>query len=445
MFSEKRKLIMLLNPLRKILREKYFKINVFNKKHFYFFRNRDRFHICYKILSISTSVALISRFYFLNVDKKLNIEGISSSEIEPLSSISKNMIVLNIPKEADINKYHFVKELIKQVKNGELNKLDIGVYYVEDDISRENVYKANLYKRYGTTVSSFNFNDSSNDIERIKSFFLPKSEKLINDDSPSAVKNVSYNSFENDVIKASSEKTPLLLMYYDNYCLMCFLLRPLVNSLAVRIKNTLGIQFARYNIEKNDLHNFSPEISATPTFVLYRGRQEPEKWDEYKPADLINKIIGIKNKEGENVCSPNELVELNELEQNVFIRFQLFTVLNLWNLYLMDLQNLLINTPKSQHNKFNFTHIDNLLAVSSSLLEENVFSKENGAIRNTLNLDELVNYDEIVKSCNFQDIFLENIKKDMKRSDTIEENISHILDEIKGYCNDYLAIKDLIE
>lgn len=444
MFFEKRKLIMFLNPLKKILREKYFKFNVLNRKHFHLFRNMDRLHLCYRILSISTSIALISRFYFHNENIELNIERIYSSEIEPLSSTSKNMIVLNIPKGTDINKHHFIKELIKQIKNRELNKLDIDIYYVEDDSSRENVYKANIYKRYGAIVSSVDFNDTSKDIENIKSFFIPKSEKSTNYDPQSAIKNVTYNSFEDDVINASNEKTPLLLMYYDDYCLMCFLLRPFMNSLAARVKNSLGIQFARYNIEKNDLHSFSPEISATPTFVLYRGKQKPEKWDEYKPKDLINKIIEIKNNEKENNCNPNELVELNRLEHDIFVRFQLFTVLNLWNLYIMDLQNVLINTPNDQHNKLSFTHIDNLLAISSSFLKDNIFSKNN-ARHNTLNLDKLTEYDKIVKSCNFQEIFLENIKKDMKRSDTMEENINYILNEIKGYCNDYLAIKGLIK
>ncbi|KAJ1609602.1 putative transmembrane domain-containing protein [Cryptosporidium canis] len=444
MIFEKRIRAILLSPFRKIIGKRYLKYDIFNKHYFDISGKRNRHCFYYKVFSISTSIALISRFYFRNVKPKWSIEVIPASYIEPLSSMSKNLIVLSVASGTDIDKNSFIKELIKQIKCRELREQDIDIYYVESDIYKNNTYKASLYKGYGTVVSNIDLYDWGSSIEQIKSFFIPKSNKS-SIDQTSVVKNVTYETFERDVIHASSEEMPLLLMYYDDSCLMCFLLRPLLNSLAARVKDSAKIKFARYNIERNDIHDFSPQISATPTFVLYRGGQNPEKWDEYRPADLINRIIETKSNERDGISEVIELAELSVLEQNVFIRLQLFVVLSLWNLYLLELQNKLINTQKNQQNKLSFSHIEDLLAISLSIIGNNDLLKENSAVNNTLNLDKLIGYSDAVNRRDFQEIFYESIKKDMSRSDTIEENIDYILDEIKGCCEDYLTIKGLFE
>ncbi|OII74216.1 uncharacterized protein cubi_01060 [Cryptosporidium ubiquitum] len=445
MFFDKRKFIMLFNPVRRILKEKYFTNNALNRNWLDSFRNKYCFRLRYAVFSISTSIALFAGYCYQNTNKKLSIKGISEHEIKFLSSISKNMIVINVMKGTKVNRNAFIKELIRQIKSEELNKLDIKIYYVEEDFCSKSVPNVSLYKGYGNIVSNIDLNFRSYDsIEKIKSFFIPKSENILNNHS-SVVKNISYNTFENDVINASDKNNPLLLMYYDDYCLMCFLIRPLINSLANKLRNSTKIQFARYNIERNDLHELSPTVRATPTFVLFRGRQKPEHWDEYRPGDLINKIVGIKHGVESDICDNNELAELNRLEQNVFIRFQLFTILNIWSLYLMELQNTLISTPKDQLDKLNFKQIEDLLFISLTFFEDRILSSKNGANYGGVNLGKVISYDKIIEKHNFQEILLENVKKDMKRSDTIEENIEHLLDEIKGYCNDYLAIKSLIE
>ncbi|KAH8583796.1 uncharacterized protein ELE39_001542 [Cryptosporidium sp. chipmunk genotype I] len=443
MFFDKKKLAELLNPFRRKIRENCFKINTFNRNCFDLFRNKNGFRFNYTIFSISISIALLTNYY-QNTSKQLSTKEIASNEIETLSLKSRNMIVLNLIKGMDPNKSNFIRDLIKQIRGKELNKLNIDIYYTQDNIYSQSVPNAILFKGYGSAISNVDLNFRNNhNIEKIKSFFVPISEKIINSNS-SIVKNISHNTFENEVINASNQNKPLLLMYYDDYCLMCFLVRPLINSLAIRLRGSTSIKFARYNIERNDLHEFSPLVKATPTFVLFRGRQEPEKWDEYKPGDLISKIIEIEYGAKNNNCDNNMLAELKALEQKVLIRFQLFTILNIWNLYLKELQNTLINTPKNQIDKLNFIHIEDLLFISSSLLQNRNFSSENGDHFNDINLEK-ISYEKIAENNNFQRIFFDNIKQDMKRSDTIEENIDYLLNEIKGCCNDYIAMKSLIK
>lgn len=442
MFFDKRKLIIFLNPIKRILREKYFNANYFNRGCFSLFKSKDFFRFHHTIFSISTSIALLARYYYRNANKKLSIKGINENEIEFLSSISKNMMVINVVKGTTVNKNYFIRKLIKHIKNEEFDKLNINIYYNECDICHKNMPNVSLYKEYGSIVSNVDLDFNSHDtIEKIKSFFVPRSKKELNKDS-SAVKDVSYNTFENDVINMSDENNPLLLMYYDDYCLMCFLIRPLINSLAKKLRSSTRIQFARYNIERNDLHELSPTVNATPTFVFFRGKKRPEKWDEYKPSDLISKIIQIKHEIKDDICNSSELLELDKLEQKVFIRFQLFTILNIWSLYLTELQDKLINTPKNQLDKLNFVKIEDLLFISLKLLEDRNFLLEKN--KNGINLEK-ISHDRITEKNHFQEIFLENIKKDMRRSDTIEENIDYLLDEIKECCNDYLAMKGLIE
>ncbi|KAK9173560.1 Thioredoxin family protein [Cryptosporidium meleagridis] len=441
MFFDKGILALLMNPFRKNIKRNFFNINTFNRKYFDLFRNKDGFSFNYTIFSISISVAFLAKYYYQNTRKQLNMEAISSDEIEILSSKSKNMIVLNLIKGTKINKSNFIKELIKQIKSKELNRLNIQIYYTEKT-SSEGAPNVTLFKGYGSRISNFDLNFINN-IERIISFFDQKSEKIVNDKT-SIIKNISYDTFESDVINKSDENNPLLLMYYDDYCLMCFLIRPLINSLAVRLRNTTNIQFGRYNIGRNDLHEFSPPVKATPTFVVFRGKQEPERLDEYKPKDIINKIIEIECGTRNHDCGKNELAELRTLEQKVLIRFHLFTILNIWNLYLKELQAKLINTPKSQLDRLNFMHLEELLSISCLFLQDQNVSSKNSKSFDETNFEK-ISYDKISENINFQEIFLENIKKDMKRSDTIEENIDHLLNEIEECCNDYIAIKKLIK
>ncbi|CUV05144.1 unnamed protein product [Cryptosporidium hominis] len=443
MFFDKRILALLMNPFRRNIKRNSFNINTFNRKCFDLFRNKDSFRFNYTIFSISISFAFLAKYYFQNIRKQLNMKAISSDEIEILSSKSKNMIVLNLIKGMEINKSNFIKELIKQIKSKELNRLNIQIYYTENTCS-ESTPNVTLFKGYGSRISNIDLNfKNNNNIEQIKSFFGPKSEKIINGNS-STIKNISYDTFESDVINKSDENNPLLLMYYDDYCLMCFLIRPLINSLAARLRNTKNIQFGRYNIGRNDLHEFSPPVKATPSFVLFRGSQEPERLDEYKPKDIIKKIIEIKCKVENNDCGKNELAELSTLEQKVLIRFHLFIVLSIWNLYLKELQGKLINTPKSQFCELNFMHLEELLSISCLFLQDQNVSSKNSKSFDEINFEK-ISYDKIAENINFQEIFLENIKKDMKRSDTIEENINHLLNEIEGCCNDYITMKKLIK
>jgi len=185
-------------------------------------------------------------------------------------------------------------------------------------------------------------------------FFSPLSEDLTKVKVPKAVPLVSNASFGEDVVSASGQGKPMILLQmYEDTCFLCFLMRPFVNSLGELLEQSKApFVFKRINIEKNDFPDDCPVARGTPTFVLFRGPAAPaSKWEEFKPKELCEKITQVFPSLSDDVVH-----RMYELQGQVSRRFQLFTQLVMWTIELQKLEALVagnVSNEPSEDSDFN--------------------------------------------------------------------------------------------
>jgi len=129
-------------------------------------------------------------------------------------------------------------------------------------------------------------------------------------------------------------------------------MRPFVNSLGEFLEeNKAPFVVKRINIEKNDFPEGCPVARGTPTFVLFRGPDvTAEKWEEFKPKDLCEKMVKVFPKLS---VSDSAFDRLDELQSAVTRRFQLFTQLVMWTIELQKLEACLEDAPQGASNEDN--------------------------------------------------------------------------------------------
>lgn len=211
------------------------------------------------------------------------------------------------------------------------------------------------------------------------------------------VPRVSGASFAADVVEKSSPQVPVLLQMYEDTCFLCFLMRPFVNSLAELLKaQKIPLVIKRLNIEKNDFPDGCPVARGTPTFVFFRGPgAPPEKWEEFKPKELVEKITQVFPQQTEEIFDT-----MDEFQGMVSKRFQLFTQLVMWTMELQKLERLIAEAPLNKE------------------AAGDAESKEASAKEPEL---EDVAFNALVS---------EMMAKDMKRIDGIMENLAHLQKEV---------------
>merc|ERR1712046_448905 len=105
----------------------------------------------------------------------------------------------------------------------------------------------------------------------------------------------------------------------------------------------MPISIKRLNLQENDFPDNCPVARGTPTFVLYRGPQVPGlKWDEFKPKDLVEKLVKELPKMDDSIYQKME--DYQELVSN---RFRFFTQIVFWTVELSKLQTLISAPPGS--------------------------------------------------------------------------------------------------
>merc|ERR1712151_159405 len=110
------------------------------------------------------------------------------------------------------------------------------------------------------------------------------------------------------------------------------------NSLSEHMRESgIPLRIKRLNPEKNDFPDGCPVARGTPTFAIFRGPGEaPAKWDEFKPNDVVDKI------KSEYPGYPEEVyTHMDNLQNLVSSRLQLFTQVVMWNVELQKLERLL--------------------------------------------------------------------------------------------------------
>jgi len=172
--------------------------------------------------------------------------------------------------------------------------------------------------------------------QEVLDFFKPVSQDLGKVKAPKSVPLVSNESFRKDVLEDSQPGNPMvLLQMYEDTCFLCFLMRPFINSVGeLLLENKAPFRLKRLNIEKNDFPDGCPVARGTPTFALFRGKDTAgEKWEEFKPKDLCEKIAKVFP------LSDSAFQKMDDLQAMVPRRFQLFTQLVMWSVELQKLES----------------------------------------------------------------------------------------------------------
>ncbi|CAE7554402.1 unnamed protein product, partial [Symbiodinium pilosum] len=173
--------------------------------------------------------------------------------------------------------------------------------------------------------------------QEVLDFFKPVSQDLSKLKAPKSVPLVSNETFKKDVLDDSQPGRPMvLLQMFEDTCFLCFLMRPFINSLGeLLVENKAPFRLKRLNIERNDFPDGCPVARGTPTFALFRGSNAAgEKWEEFKPKDLCEKIMKVFPK-----LSDEAFQKMDELQAMVPKRFQLFTQLVMWSVELQKLES----------------------------------------------------------------------------------------------------------
>ena len=167
-------------------------------------------------------------------------------------------------------------------------------------------------------------------------FFIPVYEDLPVADGP--VKKVSGRNFQ-------VRDSPILLQLFEPSCFLCFLMRPLVTSVAKELlAEGLQIEFMKMDIEANDFPPGIPVARGTPTFVQLDPKREPagNKWQEFRPVDFVKKV-------SDTFDVPFAVRErIEKFPVMLTERFQLFSQSLMWQTEIDKMQEMLaagIQTP----------------------------------------------------------------------------------------------------
>lgn len=154
----------------------------------------------------------------------------------------------------------------------------------------------------------------------MEEFFKPQSQDYDNiQQYPNIPEYVTYDTFQEKVVKAATPKAPIVLQLYEESCFLCFLMRPFINSInrhLGEIKSNVRIK--RLNIERNDFPKGCCVTRATPTFVVYDGQPNGTRWSEFKPQEFVNKMVELAKLDSKSQKY------MEKLSEDVSRRFMMF-------------------------------------------------------------------------------------------------------------------------
>ena len=185
-----------------------------------------------------------------------------------------------------------------------------------------------------------------------------------------AVREITGNSFHAEVTE-SSKGNPVLLALYEKSCFLCFLMRPFLNSVARDLQDEgVPVLIKRLEIEANDFPENCPIARGTPTFCIYGGRGNYEKWTEFRPLEFVKKLF-------QTVEVPQKLQEkISKFPGLLSERFQLFSTVVMWQTEIEKAQialakKIFVNEDKEMFNA-NVTAAMTEDAARSDDLESNL-------------------------------------------------------------------------
>ena len=198
-------------------------------------------------------------------------------------------------------------------------------------------------------------------VDEFQQFMIPISKDLSANEPASEQQGgippeVTLKTFELEILE-SSKKFPIILQVYEPGCFLCFLMRPLVNSVRSEIlSENIKLEIKKFDLENNDFPA-SPEfpvVRATPTFLFYKGGRLEERWAEFRPSEVVEKIGNLD-------MVPEKIGNLwNKFPILLSERFRLFSTMVMWRREADEAQQTLVSgnfqkfpTPSDDKDKFN--------------------------------------------------------------------------------------------
>ncbi|GFE53908.1 thioredoxin [Babesia ovis] len=198
------------------------------------------------------------------------------------------------------------------------------------------------------------------------SFFTPVSQDVASlRQHPQTPEYVTYNSFQDSVVRAATPRAPIVLQLYEQGCFLCFLMRPFINSVNRHLQEIKSpVRIKRLNIEANDFPKGCPVTRATPTFVLYDGHPQGTKWSEFKPRDFVKKLVEVAKLDSRSQAY------LEGLTEDVSKRFMLFGRWAHWISQSQAIQELVLTKAPVKEEDVHSRVLSSLMALDMERVDD---------------------------------------------------------------------------
>lgn len=181
-------------------------------------------------------------------------------------------------------------------------------------------------------------------MSEIEDFFKFISNPVDEELTECVIQHISGDEFESEILNKATRESPIILQVYEKSCFLCFLMRPLLNSLAELLKDEVPFTFKRLDIEANDFPDGLPVVRGTPTFIFFTGRDAtPVRFEEFKPRDLVKRISQ------DFPVSEEVRTKMFDLVDRVALRFQAFSGLIMWGTEAEKILQLMFESDTSHH------------------------------------------------------------------------------------------------
>eukprot|EP00916_Digyalum_oweni_P022265 GHVL01036918.1.p1 GENE.GHVL01036918.1~~GHVL01036918.1.p1 ORF type:complete len:660 (+),score=179.51 GHVL01036918.1:99-2078(+) len=237
--------------------------------------------------------ALLYRYFSMRsekIDKVFEEEDKCLEDILPMTDEiferSDNLAIIILSGPSDFVKYR--NELKQLIQNN--FGFNLKFYYIFQENNEKSIifYKGQRKLKISLKNDKYPIND-------IKKFFIPKNQKIeekLDSSEEDFVVPITHDTFKEEVLNKASASSPILVQYFEGDCLLCYLMRPFMNSLVTTLKElNIPLTIRKLDIDLNDFPPGAPVARGTPTFAFFNGKPEGEVWNEFKAADLIDRII----------------------------------------------------------------------------------------------------------------------------------------------------------
>lgn len=92
-----------------------------------------------------------------------------------------------------------------------------------------------------------------------------------------------------EIINSNGEYKLVVVDFFAEWCMPCLMLAPVVEELAVQMKN---VKFVKINVDDNQKLASKYGISSIPCLVMFKGGKEVGRMVGNKTSEEIEEMVG---------------------------------------------------------------------------------------------------------------------------------------------------------